>query len=114
MQETKNSVTYSVKTPNGYEVLFTMRDDTPELLLAKMQKLEIHMATQGFEAITKGYKKSNSYSSKGNSNYGNSNSGSEPATEKQEGLIKAKWPLEWKEGMTKGEANNLISAKYGK
>jgi len=109
MQETKNSVTYSVKTPNGYEVLFTMRDDTPELLLAKMQKLEIHMATQGFEAITKGYKKSNSYSSNGNSN-----SGSEPATEKQEGLIKAKWPLEWKEGMTKGEANNLISAKYGK
>lgn len=108
MQETKNSVTYSVKTPNGYEVLFTMRDDTPELLLAKMQKLEIHMATQGFEAMTKGYKKSN------NSNYSNSNSGSEPATEKQESLIKAKWPLEWKEGMTKGEANSLISAKYGK
>ena len=111
MQETKNSVTYSVKTPNGYEVLFTMRDDTPELLLAKMQKLEIHMATNGFEAVTKGYKKSGSYSNSGSSFSGGSDAS---ATEKQESLIKAKWPLEWKEGMTKAEANTLISAKYGK
>jgi len=110
MQETKNSVTYSVKTPNGYEVLFTMRDDTPELLLAKMQKLEIHMATNGFEAITKGYKKSGSYSS-GSSFSGGSDAS---ATEKQENLIKRQWPSEWKEGMTKAEANTLISSKYGK
>ena len=110
MQETKNSVTYSVKTPNGYEVLFTMRDDTPELLLAKMQKLEIHMATNGFEAIAKGYKKSGSYSS-GSSFSGGSDA---LATEKQENLIKRQWPSEWKEGMTKAEANTLISSKYGK
>ena len=109
MNEAKNSVTYSVKTPNGYEVLFTLRDDTTEGILMQMQKLEKYMITNGYEPVSKSkYPAKTSYSG-GSSYQGNS----ELATEKQISLIKAKWPSEYKEGMTKKEANNLISQKYG-
>ena len=111
----KNSVTYSVRTPNGYDVLFTIRDESTEGVLMQMQKLEIHFATKGFtqteKKTYKPYKSSSEGSSAGSS--AGSSTGSELATEKQASLIKAKWPTEWKDGMTKKEANSLISQKYG-
>ena len=111
MQEARNSVTYSVKTPNGYDVLFTIRDESTEGVLMQMQKLEIHFATKGFTQTEKKTYKPYKSSSEGSS--AGSSTGSELATEKQASLIKAKWPTEWKDGMTKKEANSLISQKYG-
>lgn len=52
--EAPASVSYSLVSPMGYPLTFTVRDAKEEDLLAKMSQLEVEFSSQGFTAATKG------------------------------------------------------------
>lgn len=54
LPEAPASVTVKVKSPAGYEYLFTMRDESTKNLLFKMTAMEKHFISQGFQPIAQG------------------------------------------------------------
>lgn len=54
LPEAGSSVTYSLVTPNGFPVLFTLRDNNGSALLDRMDKLEVALMAAGFKAQERG------------------------------------------------------------
>lgn len=60
--EAVSSVTYTLNTPNGFPILFTMRGPSEADVLGRMNKLEKHLLDNGYTAqIRKGTQKPTQY-----------------------------------------------------
>ena len=107
--EAPASVTYSLTSPEGFGLLFTVRGEGGGALLEEMSVIEEGIKQKGYspKGQAGGYKKSSSKSYGGKS-YG----GSDEATPKQMEVLKD-WGL-WKDGMTKSEASDVIGKRLGK
>ena len=57
LPEAPASVTYDVTSPNGFNVLFTVRDMTGMELLAKMTTIEKKFLEQGFKPHDRSFQK---------------------------------------------------------
>lgn len=51
LPEAPASATVKIKSPNGFEYLFTMRDEKASNLLYKMQAMEKHLIEKGYTAL---------------------------------------------------------------
>lgn len=54
LPEAPASVTVKIKSPAGYEYLFTMRDESAKNLLFKIDAMEKHYIANGFTPIAQG------------------------------------------------------------
>jgi hypothetical protein len=55
--ESPTSVTYSLTTPNGFNILFTIRDEKVSELILKMEMLEPSLVQKGYKPQVRGYSK---------------------------------------------------------
>ena len=55
--EAPASSTVKIKSKNGFEYLFTLRDMTGTTLLDKMEKLEIDLLARGYSALSQSFSK---------------------------------------------------------
>lgn len=51
LPEAPASASMKVKSPLGYEYIFTMRDESAKTLLFKMNAMEVHMNASGFTPV---------------------------------------------------------------
>lgn len=132
LPEAPASVTYSLITPNGFDVLFTLRAHSDVELVELMGSIEGHFLDQGYSSQGRGGKSSRTYSggsrtyekpksryekpksyNQGSDSYDKSEPWSNlPATPKQKEVL-VDMGL-WQEGMSKQEASDVLSEKLGK